>query len=444
MRSIVGWQQMTAPEEIIGQTWAGRYLIRSLLGQGGMATVYAAHDKTLKRDVAVKILREDAVEGLSAARRLEREARAAGRLHHKNIITFHDVGAYEDRTFIVMEHLKGRTLKGELSECRRMPFSRACLIGAQVAAALRVVHAAGVIHRDLKPENIFLVDGHASGDFCKLLDFSIAKLPDAMVDGQLTVTGTIFGTPHYMSSEQAMGDPVTTASDIYSLGTILFEMVAGRTPFIAKNPVDLVTQQGLNPAPRTSEFTKGLPGRFDDLIASMLAKDPAGRPATAQDVQEALQAISKMPQQPSAGGRLRPRKRMPDADRTQVGPDPSKGGRVTSPSAVYATVSEKERDEASAAGQPPSLPVPKSRARSRQETTRKPASHPISAVNSVGAGHVTDDRLRPDRSTEPRAVTGRIRRLTMPRTTGARVSLDEPEGSDAEPRPPAGSEDDTI
>ena len=460
---------MTAPEDIIGQTWAGRYVIRSMLGQGGMATVYAAQDKTLKRDVAIKILRPDAVDGLTAARRLQREARAAGRLHHKHIITFHDVGVAEERVFIVMEHLSGRTLKDELIATRRMGHARACAIGAQISAALRVVHGAGIVHRDLKPENVFLVDGHATGDFCKLLDFSIAKLPEAMVDGQLTVTGTIFGTPHYMSCEQAMGDPVSAASDIYSLGTILFELVAGRTPFVAKNPVDLVTQQCLAPAPRITEFTPGVPRRLDELLAAMLAKEPAGRPATAMDVEEALTAIGALPSEPRAGGRLRPRKRLPDADRTQVGPDSSVGKAVTSPSAVFRDISGRPpasraakaapraespkkvavESPSAAAGPPPGQStVPQPRQRSRTDTTRRPASQQLTTVGSVGAGHVPADRDRGVRATEPRAVTGRVRRLTVPTTTRARDRLQGDEarddGSKNDDQTPVGSEDETI
>lgn len=375
----------SSKDPLIGQTFAGRYVIDRRLGQGGMAVVYAAHDRNLQRDVAVKILRPDVVDSERAAQRLKREARAVGRLHHRHIITFHDVGMADDHIFIVMEQLTGRTLAEERRTLGRLPFQRACAICAQVAEALRVVHDAGIVHRDLKPDNVFLVDRRGA-DFCKLLDFSIAKLPTTMVDGQITVTGTVFGTPHYMSPEQAMGDPVSAATDLYALGAILFELVTGRTPFVANNPVELVTQQGLRPAPRARDLHPRLPAELDALIASMLEKSPRDRPASARDAALALVAASKLrlddPPPPTEDEippppPRRPPRKLPDA--TLRGSDGSQAvAVVSSPSAVFTAVTQ---DDLAARHKPPVKPPPKPVApdpsdpyqRETQPTTLRPA-----------------------------------------------------------------------
>ncbi len=493
---------MPKTENMSGRTWAGRYVIEEFLGRGGMAVVYSAHDKTLKREVAVKILRPDAVDSLSAATRLQREARVAGRMHHQNIITLHDVGVCDDRIFIIMERLRGRTLGEEIKAKTRMEVARSCLICAQIASALRIVHGAGIIHRDLKPDNIYLTETGSGRDYAKLLDFSIAKLPETMVDGQITVTGTIFGTPHYMSIEQAMGDSVTSASDLYSLGAILFEMVTGRTPFSANNPIELITQQTLCPAPRATEVVAGIPHRLDALIASLLSKDLGDRPAGAREVEEALTAISKLPSQAASRASSRKRKRLPQADATHVGADESNSANlIRAPSAVFRTVSVDDGDEvdpsewetrpapvrlsgtpkaksrlASAldvgapqqgtvtgpvAGhsasepcdavmstQPGDLPGQPSRSRSRKSTTRKPQSTPAAGARTVAAARVIGDHHRGGRNTEPRASTGRGRRTTIPRTLTARDELDvirrQSDVDEADDDRPVGPEDETI
>ena len=321
----------------IGQVFAGRYEIVRRLGTGGMAVVYAGLDRMLQREVALKILKPQVMDDPNAVERLRREARAAGQLHHRHIITFHDVGTSDGTVFIVMELLRGLTLSAERRRCQRLAAARVARIGAQIASALRVVHGAGIIHRDLKPDNVFLIE-HAVDDFCKLLDFSIAKLPATLIDGRITQTGTVHGTPHYMPPEQAIGDPVSPASDVYSLGAVLFELLVGRAPFHANNVVELLTVQSTEDAPRVRTLEPDCPRALDDLIARMLARQPHERPATAEMVDQELRTIADLCQSKGGEPPPLPRKRMPAADRTAKSnayePEDTGGDRPTGPMSV--------------------------------------------------------------------------------------------------------------
>lgn len=441
-------------DPLIGTKFGGRYEVRRRLGEGGMAVVYAGHDAMLQRDVAIKILREDAAQRGIASQRLQREARAAGQLHHRHIITFHDVGMHDDRVFIVMELLRGLPL-ADVAGTDNGPMSalRAAGIGAQICSALSVVHGAGIVHRDLKPDNVFLIDKGDTTDFVKLLDFSIAKLPEELVDGRLTQTGAVFGTPRYMAPEQAIGDPAVFQTDLYSLGAMLFEMVAGRSPFVADNAIKLLTMQNLHAAPGLAEVGATAPQPFIDLVAALLEREPWRRPRTADEVRvqlEQIVAAGDAGEAPAPRGRDK-RRLAGIADRTQQGQDGGdRAAPVRSPSAVYrqftatgSPVSSGEVERSSTkrpSAPPPARPqrratVPRAAIASRSPSSSHPrASDAASAQDDLPDGHMADsptaddDGPDPQAVTQPRSTLRRRSRETIPRwTTGRKVPRDKPD-----------------
>lgn len=409
--------QSAENDPLIGQTFAGRYEIRTRLGAGGMAVVYGGHDRMLMRDVAIKILRPEAATDPTSAKRLQREATAAGQLHHPHIITFHDVGMTGDKLFIVMEQLNGLNLtETREAEGGSLDVIRASRIGAQIAAALSCVHGANIVHRDLKPENAFILQRNGA-DYVKLLDFSIAKLPEEMVDGRLTQTGTIFGTPYYMAPEQAMGDPVSFQTDLYALGAVLFELVAGRPPFQADNAIKLLAKQSMENAPTLASLGHPVPSAFEELVGAMLEKVPWHRPSTAQDVQATLERIVQAgfvpPRRKTGAERAKAKRKLAGKADTTIqghyGGQPV-GGAVRSPSAVFRRVSAQHEKPATP---PPPLPP------------RKPARQPVrkrrSTVPST-AHDATPPAIpkkptppAPGRATQPRSVKPpRKTRATIP------------------------------
>jgi eukaryotic-like serine/threonine-protein kinase len=222
------------PESLIGQQ-LGSYQIVSLLGRGGMGVVYKARDTRLNRSVAIKVLPADQMSDPERKRRFIQEARAASALNHPNIITLHDIGNDRGTDFIVMEYVAGRTLDQRIPR-KGMKFSEALKVAIQVADALAKAHSAGIIHRDLKPSNVMVTDE----GLVKVLDFGLAKLTEAVTaEGEtrslesLTEEGMIIGTVSYMSPEQAEGKKLDARSDIFSFGSVLYEMVTGKWPFKA-------------------------------------------------------------------------------------------------------------------------------------------------------------------------------------------------------------------
>ncbi len=273
-------------DPLIGTTFANRYVIHGRLGKGGMAVVYRATDTQMGRDVAVKVLRTDVADEV-AAKRLIREAKGAGALNHPNIITIFDRGIADDRVYIAMEILQGQELSGLMEEVGAIPVERALKICEQVASALAVAHAEGIIHRDIKPENLFLLS-RGGGDIVKMLDFSIAKLPKEMVTQQLTRAGSVFGTPHYMAPEQVEGKQAVPQTDLYALGAVLYELIAGEPPFDGKSVIDILLKHVKSPAPRLEREGLELPPGLGELVQELLAKKPADRPESAEAVRERL------------------------------------------------------------------------------------------------------------------------------------------------------------
>ncbi len=253
-------------EQVLNQ----RYRLDGVLGEGGMAVVYQAHDLLLNRPVAVKMLRGQYASDESFLRRFEREAQAAAGLSHPNIVNVYDVGTHEDQHFIVMELIRGPNLKALIREQGPFSVAGAAYIVEQIGAALDYAHSRGLIHRDIKPQNI-LVDREG---IAKVVDFGIAK---GARDVNLTEAGTGLGTVHYVSPEQAQGQAATPASDLYSTGVVLYEMLTRRLPFDADTPVGVAMAHVNDEPPRATTFNARLPQAIDAIVQRALAKLPEHR-----------------------------------------------------------------------------------------------------------------------------------------------------------------------
>lgn len=265
-----------------------------------MGVVYLAENTELKNRVALKLLHPELLRVPQAVNRFFREARATTELSCRHIVEVTDFGRTEDKDcYLVMELLSGLSLKDVLKRDKRLPVPRAIKIAVQIAEALDAAHEKGVIHRDLKPSNIQLTWRAGDPDFVKLFDFGIAKI---LAEGgpELTRTGMVLGSPSYMSPEQAVGKRVDHRTDIYALGIVLYEMLAGSPPFIGENPPQIVLAQVNENPPALRSIQPDLPEAVEQLVLDCLAKDPERRPATAAAVRDALQAWLDSPRRPAA------------------------------------------------------------------------------------------------------------------------------------------------
>jgi len=277
------------PDPYLGRTVAERYEIVDVIGEGGMGRVYLGHHNRLGKQVALKILHADLARDKAAVGRFVREARAASSIGNPHIVDVSDFGELPDgSTYFVMEFLDGGTLADLLDEKDLLDPAVVIDIGCQVCDGLAAAHEQDIIHRDLKPENVVLVERNDNPRFCKILDFGIAKVSAGTVDGQtkLTLAGTVFGTPHYMSPEQAAGSTVDHRADIYSLGVMLYEMAAGDLPFDADNFMGLLTQHMYKapPAIRGRTLGEGCPAGLEAVILKCLAKRPEARYASMEEL----------------------------------------------------------------------------------------------------------------------------------------------------------------
>ena len=276
-----------------------RYRVGECLGVGGMGTVWRAEHMLMKKTVAIKVLHQDIVGHGEAVERFRREAQAAAHIDHPNVCVATDFGEMPERGFfLVMEYLEGLTLDAALARAGRFTPERAIHIIDQVLSALEQAHQLGVIHRDLKPENIMLVERDGNPDFVKIMDFGIARVPMAeeQDDARLTRVGRIYGTPMYMSPEQASGETgIEARSDLYTVGAILFEILSGSRPFVEKSSAKLMAMHMTEPAPslRHRVPQARLPRRLDRLVRQMMAKDPDERPASAKEVRTELARINQ-------------------------------------------------------------------------------------------------------------------------------------------------------
>jgi len=282
-------------DPMIGTVLAGRYEVIRPIGSGGMGVVYEAHHSSLGRRFAVKVLRAQVSQDADVVQRFQREAQSASTIGHENIIEVTDFGQTAGgASFMVMEFLDGQDLADLLAQERRLDVTRALPILLQCCRALDAAHEKGIVHRDIKPENVFLVDRAGEPDFVKIVDFGIAKISDLETPGapgrKLTKTGMIFGTPEYMSTEQAYGRPTDRRSDIYGLGVIAFEMLTGRTPFEGETFMAVISQHMLDTAPPMSGIVSGLSFHPDleAIVARTMAKDPDDRFQSMSELHEAF------------------------------------------------------------------------------------------------------------------------------------------------------------
>ncbi|TET55564.1 MAG: serine/threonine-protein kinase [Anaerolineales bacterium] len=251
-----------------------RYRLVELVGSGGMAIVYHGEDTLLKRPVAVKVLREPYADDPAFLRRFRREAQAAAALDHSNVVRVYDVGQDGGRHYIVMEYVDGEDLKTLIRRRGRLNVDEALAIASQIAAGVGHAHQAGVIHCDIKPQNVLVTeDGRA-----KVADFGIAR---ALSEAGLTDPETVWGSPLYFSPEQASGDPPTPASDVYSIGITLYEMLAGSPPFRAEKPTALALMHMRGDPPPLAARCPQVPPQLETIVRKAIAKDPGERYATA-------------------------------------------------------------------------------------------------------------------------------------------------------------------
>ncbi len=263
----------------------GRYEIGERVASGGNASVWTARDRRLGRDVAVKRLHEHLRDDAKARARFAQEAAAASRVRHPNVVTVLDAGEDAEGPYLVMELVRGGTLRHLLAREGAMAADRAADIAAQLAGALAAAHRAGVTHRDIKPENVMLDEGSR----VVLTDFGIAS--SAARDERVTTEGAVVGTVDYMAPERAIGQPGGPAADVYSLGIVLYEMLTGRTPFRGGNPVAVALAHMSEPPPPPGNYAD-VPPALEALVLKALAKEPGRRFPSAVEFLAALEAAT--------------------------------------------------------------------------------------------------------------------------------------------------------
>ena len=369
-----------------GTVLAERYRIHDLVGRGGMGAVYRAEHLALGNTVAVKVLRGSHGAHADIVRRFQREAVAASQIRHPGIVEVTDFGRTPDgRFYLAMELVEGETLARRLARLGPLPPGEAMSLVRELARALGAAHARGIYHRDIKPENVLLArDGSA-----KLADFGIARLAEGPRDARETAAGLIFGTPHYMSPEQAAGQRQDGRSDVYALGVLLFELLTGAPPYLGASATHVLAAHLLSPVPRLPvQGPHGpIPPALGDLVGRMMAKTAADRPATMAEVEAALDAVlagHELPPPVSHGG-LRPwlRRALPvlgvvavavavalgaRSQRTPAHGPPSTPGTATPAPATLAAPPSSSPQES--AGLPPPQPSPSVR------PTEAPAARP--------------------------------------------------------------------
>lgn len=283
-----------------GTLIAGRYEIREHVATGGMASVFKTWDHHVERLVAIKVLRSLDKNDLRAVERFRREARAAAALAHPNAVTIYDFVEEYGQYFLVMEYIPGPTLKQLIAQRRHLQPLETLEIAAQVCAVLQVAHTRGFIHRDIKPQNIMLVSNSITTSALspsptaslqvKLTDFGIVRVAE---EAGLTNSGIVLGTADYLSPEQARGEMLTASSDLYSLGVVMFEMLAGRPPFVGPTAVSIAMQHASTYPPSLRQFNANVPPSVEQLVNHALEKEPEDRFHSAAEMQQALRRCAR-------------------------------------------------------------------------------------------------------------------------------------------------------
>lgn len=274
----------------VGERIADRYELEELVGEGGMSSVYRAHDTVLERRVAIKVLHEHYSSDPEYVERFRREARAIARLAHPNVVTVIDRGEWDGRQFIVFEHVAGENLKTAIERVGALPVKRALLLSIQIARALAYAHELEIVHRDVKPHNVLLDPAGAA----KVTDFGIARTLD--VEEALTQTGTVLGTGQYLSPEQANGGRGDERSDQYSLGVVIYELLTGEVPYSGGSLMAIAMKHVNDPVPSVRERRPEVSARLDSVVACAMAKNPEDRFPSMQAMVTALEAcLAELP-----------------------------------------------------------------------------------------------------------------------------------------------------
>ena len=278
---------------LVGQVVSGRYRIQKLIGEGGMGAVYLAEHTHMRKRVALKLLHSEMSQDEEVLARFRREAEAAAHVEHPNVAAATDFGQTADGSFfLVLEYVEGTSLRDVLKAGAMSP-QRALHVARQIAFALERAHGAGIVHRDLKPENVMLVHKGDDADFVKVLDFGIAKVephPQRDTTQPLTKLGTILGTPEYMAPEQALGETVGPAADLYAVGVMLYEVLTGKHPFDADDRMAVLSMHIVAPVPKMADRNPAIdiPAPIEDLVRRLLEKDAKQRPVGARALVDAI------------------------------------------------------------------------------------------------------------------------------------------------------------
>jgi serine/threonine-protein kinase len=271
----------------VGGTFAGRYDVLSVLGRGGMGSVYQVLDRELDEEVALKVLTpESFAEGTQAVQTLKQEIRLARKITHPNVVRTHDLGEAEGIRFLTMEYVAGMTLRELLDRRGTVALAPGLQISKQLCRGLSAVHEAGIIHRDIKPQNIMVLPNGV----VKLMDFGIARTAEG--GEHPSSDGQTVGTPYYMSPEQAMGRELDARSDLYTVGVVLFELFTGQRPFPGKEAAEVMHKHVSAEPPRPTSIRPDLPELLEKVVLACLAKRPERRPASAADLYGALTRVA--------------------------------------------------------------------------------------------------------------------------------------------------------
>jgi serine/threonine protein kinase len=285
-------------DPLIGQVLDSKYQILSRLGEGGMGVVYCAHRVHIGDNVAVKVLHRQYVRDAKAVERFRREARSAALIRHPNVVVIHDFNEAEAKgapAYIVMELVRGKSLRDLLRDDRTVAPTRAVALMQQICAGVGAGHRQGIVHRDLKPDNVIVTPAEdGAGESVKVLDFGLAKLRDAAIESSLTETGALLGTPSYMPPEQCRGEPLDARSDVYSLGAMLYEMLTGNRPFVAPTVAGIIAKH-IYEAPPPFPPNMAISLSLQAACRRALSKNPADRQADAAELSRELQTALASP-----------------------------------------------------------------------------------------------------------------------------------------------------
>jgi serine/threonine protein kinase len=329
------------PNQLVNTVFEGKYRIEELLGQGGMGVVYRATHVFMDRPVAIKFLHADRLNNASAIERFKQEARAAGRIQHPNATAVLDFGIANGIFYLVMEYLEGRTLRARLRSDKSISDREVVRIMSQVCEAVDAAHKCNIIHRDLKPDNIFL-QLKDEIETVKVLDFGVAKIINNDASSMELTVDSFMGTPYYMSPEQFQNDPLSPATDVYSLGIIIFELLTGQRPFNGETVFTVGLKHMSEPVPSLQQFRSDLPAAVDEVVKRALSKNPQKRYQSALELAQDLRKAMKSLQRFSSSVAM---PQLSCADSSCIAPQPGEHGRCLTCGALFAGTLVRHRYE---------------------------------------------------------------------------------------------------